>query len=192
MEEWFRAVPLQGFGIRLELVEERHLEGLVASTDNETFRWFPSAPSSRSPEAMREHLASRLEPGHSVYAVCCDRSGEVLGSSAFYDVVPRHRALEIGYTWFAEEHRGTRANPATKLLMLSHALDACGAVRVQLKTDERNMASRAALAKLGATEEGRLRRHRLMPDGFWRTTVYFSILEEEWPEVRERLLARLE
>lgn len=191
MEDWLQVTVLRGFGLRLEPVEDRHLAGLVASTDEETFRWFTSAPNARTPEAMKAHLESRPDEGHVAFAVCNEESGEVLGSSAYLDVAPRHRAVEVGYTWFAREHRGTRVNPAAKLLMLGHAFETCGAVRVQLKTDERNETSRAAIAKLGAQEEGRLRCHRLMPDGHWRTTVYFSVIEQEWPQVREGLLQRL-
>lgn len=191
MSCWFVSARLEGHGLILEPVEERHLKGLAASADDETFRWFTSAPVDRSAEAMRAHLAARPEAGP-VLAVCDAATGCVLGSSSYYAIQERHRSLEVGYTWFAREHRGTRVNPATKLLMLQHAFETCGAVRVELKTDERNLVSRAAIAKLGAKEEGRFRKHRLMPDGFWRTTVYFSILDEEWPEVRAGLLRRLE
>jgi RimJ/RimL family protein N-acetyltransferase len=119
-----------------------------------------------------------------------DRAGQVVGSSSYYDTDEAHFMTEIGATWYAQASRGTVVNPECKLLMLAHAFD-CGAERVQLKCDGRNVISQRAIAKLGAVREGTLRRHRVNdPERFLRDTVMFSILREEWPGVRAGLEAR--
>jgi RimJ/RimL family protein N-acetyltransferase len=104
--------------------------------------------------------------------------------------MPEHKRAEIGFTWYAQSAQGSEVNPAAKLLLFAHAF-ASGANRVELKCDARNTRSRAAILKLGATQEGILRHHMVMPDGHLRDTVYFSVLAQEWPQVRARLEARL-
>lgn len=190
MSEWLRPVVLEAAGFRLEPLEARHLPLLAQTVDEDTFRYFTSRPEDSTPEALGRHFDARPERPRVPFAVFEAAAGRCVGSSAFFDAQPAHRGIEVGYTWFAPDARGTRANPAAKLAMLAHAFEALGAVRVQLKTDERNLASRAAIAKLGAREEGRLRNHRILPDGHLRTTVLFSILDSEWPEVRARLVVR--
>ena len=106
-------------------------------------------------------------------------------------IEPRHRRLEIGNTWLAPAWQGTAANSEAKLLMLGHAFSALGALRVEFKTDALNEQSRAALTGIGATEEGTLRRHMLTDSGRRRDSVYFSVIEEEWPQVRMHLQQRL-
>jgi RimJ/RimL family protein N-acetyltransferase len=118
-------------------------------------------------------------------------TGRAVGTSSYLDAQPEHRGVEIGFTWIAPAHRGTSVNPESKLLMLSHAFDEKGAERVQLKCDARNTQSQAAIARLGAVREGVLRKHRVLPDGFVRDTVMFSITRAEWPGVREGLGARI-
>lgn len=191
MPSWLGPVVLEAGGVRLEPVERGHLAPLCETIAPDTFRYFTSAPAEPSPDALWRHFEARPESPRVIFAVLDAETGDTLGSSSFFDANELHRGLEVGYTWFAPEARGTSANPATKLAMLEHAFETMGALRVQLKTDERNAASRAALAKLGAQEEGHLRKHRRMPDGHMRTTVFFSIVDDEWPEVKRRLLIRL-
>lgn len=119
------------------------------------------------------------------------RDGRVLGMSCYMDIRPEHRSLEVGMTWYIPEVRGTEVNPECKLLLLGHAFEHLRAVRVTLKTDLRNVHSQAAIAKLGAVREGVLRKHGIQPNGYVRDTVFFSILDDEWPHVRKRLEARL-
>ncbi len=107
------------------------------------------------------------------------------------DVRPAHRGLEIGYTWIARAYQGTRVNPECKYLLLRHAFEKLGAIRVQLKTDGRNLQSQHAIEKLGAVKEGVLRKHLILPDGYVRDTVMYSITDSEWPHVKSRLEARL-
>lgn len=123
--------------------------------------------------------------------VSCD-SGELIGSTRFWKIDRENRKLEIGHTWFAASWQGTRANAEAKYLMLAHAFEQMGCVRVQLTTDVLNQRSRRAILKLGAVEEGVIRHERIMPDGRKRSSVRFSIIDDEWPAVRRRLLERLE
>lgn len=118
-------------------------------------------------------------------------AGSVVGTSTYLDVRPRDARLEIGFTAYSPTVWGTSVNPQTKLLLLTHAFDELRAGRVQLKTDVRNVRSQEAIARLGATYEGTLRRYQRRADGSVRDTVLFSITAEEWPGVRQRLLQRL-
>ncbi len=118
-------------------------------------------------------------------------SGAVAGSTRFGNVAPEHRRVEIGWTFVGYPWQRTSVNTAAKLLLLTHAFERLGCVRVELKTDARNTVSRAAILRLGATEEGILRHHIVCADGHLRDTVYFSILAAEWPAVKAKLTARL-
>lgn len=119
------------------------------------------------------------------------RTGQAFGSSSMFDIDPANRKLEIGHTWIGTSHRRTAANTEAKRLLLAHAFDTLGAVRVQFKADARNLRSRAALERIGAKPEGVLRHWILLPDGHRRDTAFFSVLESEWPAVRGRLDALL-
>jgi RimJ/RimL family protein N-acetyltransferase len=120
------------------------------------------------------------------------KSGErIAGSTRYLNIAAEHRRLEIGYTFVGAEWQRTAVNGAAKLLLLGHAFERLGCIRVELKTDSRNAQSRAAIARLGAREEGIFRRHMICADGALRDTVYFSIVAEEWPGIRARLEARL-
>ncbi|MDQ3139246.1 MAG: GNAT family N-acetyltransferase, partial [Pseudomonadota bacterium] len=124
------------------------------------------------------------------YAVRDLASGALAGTTSFLKIDPDHRKLEIGFTFFRPEFRGTMVNPETKLLMLGAAFDA-GCLRVQFSVDTRNARSQAAVAKLGAVREGTVRRHLITWTGHRRDTALFSIIDDEWPAVRARLEARL-
>jgi N-acetyltransferase len=145
-----------------------------------------------SEDEFISHVADVIEQPGFVTFVFIDRSdGHVLGSSSYLDIRPQHRTLEIGSTWIGHQFQGTFVNPEAKLLMLRHAFEDLGCVRVQLKSDARNVQSRAAMTKLGAKFEGILRKHMINPDGFVRDTAMFSIIAEEWPQVRQSLEERL-
>ncbi|MBN3796111.1 GNAT family protein [Burkholderia sp. Ac-20392] len=118
-------------------------------------------------------------------------SGRVIGSTRFWKIDRRNRKLEIGHTWLSESAQRTRANTEAKWLLLGYAFDVLQCVRVQFTTDELNEKSRAAILRLGAKQEGIVRHERIMPDGRKRNSVRFSIIDDEWPEVRARLLAKL-
>lgn len=163
-------------------------EALAACADASTFDFSLGRPASSSVEDMRRYLAARnAQP----YTMRVRVSGEVVGCSSFMDLKPEHRALEIGSTWIAPRHRSTFVNLEAKLLMLAHAFESMHCVRVQLKCDARNERSAAAIRKLGAVFEGRLRNFGIMPDGYVRDTLMFSVTDAEWPEVRAGLENRL-
>ncbi len=164
---------------------------LFAVTPPDTFRYFLAAPAAWTPDAVSEHLQREFASSRVAYLVRDRASGAALGSTSYLDIRPEHRGVEIGFTWYAPNVRGTGVNPECKLLLLRHAFEALGCVRVQLKCDARNMHSRAAILKLGATFEGMLRRHMIVVDGFVRDTAMFSILDEEWAGVKARLIERL-
>jgi RimJ/RimL family protein N-acetyltransferase len=118
-------------------------------------------------------------------------SEQPIGLSCYLDIRPFDRGLEIGSTWIARAHQGTAVNPESKYLLLRHAFETLGAIRVQLKTDLRNLRSQTAIAKLGALREGVLRNHMVMADGYYRNSVMFSVIDAEWPAVKAGLVARL-
>lgn len=190
----FRCVPtvLEGKTIRLEPLELRHAANLLKNADEEAWLYMFDKPTPWNQEGFENYIRVRTGAQFVAFAVIDKATGEAIGSSSYMDIRPEHRALEVGHTWITSRQRGTATNPEMKLLMLQHAFESLGALRVQLKTDERNSRSRAAILKLGAKWEGGLRNHMLMPDGHHRTTVFYSVLPEEWPEVKAGLLARLE
>ena len=118
-------------------------------------------------------------------------SGRAIGGTTYMDIQHANRGVEIGSTWIGRAHHGTRVNPEAKYLLLRHAFEEQGAIRVQLKTDSRNLQSQRAIEKLGAVKEGILRNHMIMPDGHYRHTVMYSLTDDEWPAAKARLEARL-
>jgi RimJ/RimL family protein N-acetyltransferase len=185
-------VVLSGRYVRLEPIDERHRDDLLAAAaeDPATFRYM-SADLSVGASAWPAYLADALRPEYVAWATVDASTGRAIGSTRFGDIAPEHGRLEIGWTWIAPSHQRSAANTEAKLLQLSYAFDELGTTRVALKTDGRNLRSQAAIERVGAQREGTLRRHLRLPDGFIRDTVYFSILSEEWPAVRARLEERL-
>ncbi len=121
------------------------------------------------------------------FAVIDQKNNRVAGSTRYLDIRPNDRAIEIGSTWLGSEFQRTAINSECKYLLLRHAFEELGAVRVTLKTDGRNEQSQRAIERLGAVREGVLRKHMVMWDGYVRDTVYYSILDSEWPQVKDRL-----
>ena len=136
-------------------------------------------------------IARRTQLGTTLaYAVLHPSADEFLGITAYLDPSAEHRHVEIGMTAYVPDAQGTPVNPACKRLLLGHAFTS-GALRVQFQIDERNQRSQAAVLKLGASREGTLRQHKVLPGGFVRNTCFFSILKDEWPRVKAGLDARL-
>lgn len=187
-------VTLAGEFIRLEpLSVEDHLDELQANgDDSDIFTWFSQDVS--SPAAMREFVLNALaaqDEGTAVpFATALTASGEAIGSTRFGNIVPEHRRVEIGWTWLTPAYQRTRANTEAKYLMLTHAFEEWDCVRVELKTDTRNTRSRDAIKRIGGREEGVLRKHMQTHQGT-RDTVYYSILDEEWPGVKQDLESKL-
>lgn len=126
------------------------------------------------------------------FAVIHLPTNQTIGMTRFMDIRPKDRALEIGGTWYSPSYQRTAVNTECKLLMLTHAFEAIGCIRVQFKTDLRNIRSQQALERIGARREGVLRNHMILPDGYIRDSVYYSIITSEWPEVKETLLKKLQ
>ena len=185
-------IVLAGRFVRLEPIEERHRDDLLAAAaqDPATFRYL-FTDLSVGGSAWPGYLADALKPEYVSWATVDAATGRAVGSTRFLDIAPEHGRVEIGWTWIAPSHQRTATNTEAKLLQLTYAFDDLGARRVAFKTDERNERSQAAIARLGAVREGVLRHQFRMPDGYMRSSVYFSILADEWPAVKERLTSRL-
>ena len=167
-------------------------EALRGTVDERTFFGFLSLqPHGLDPTSFAAFVRDLVRPPSRAYTMRLRDSGEAVGSSSFYDLRPEHRGLEVGMTWITEPWRGSFVNPEAKLLMLRHAFETLGCLRVQLKCDSRNERSAAAMRKLGAQYEGRLRKHGVLPDGYVRDTLMFSVTDTEWPGVRAGLEGRL-
>lgn len=189
------SVPtLTGQRIVMRPLRPNDAQALVqAAADGELWALpFTVVPSAQTVDAYIAKALEGQRQGHVMPFVTTLRdSGQVIGSSRFWKIDRDNRKLEIGHTWLARSWQRSFANTEAKLLMLGEAFDGMGCVRVQLQTDERNAASRAAILRLGAQQEGILRHERIMPDGYRRNSVRFSIIDDEWPAVRQRLQARL-
>ncbi len=184
-------LTLVGPGVRLVPLGPQHARDLVSFVDDRVWRGM-TTPTPRDEADMRADVETALAtPGRYAFAVLDDATGAVLGTTSFYDVDLRLGRLEIGHTFYDPAVWGTHVNPACKLTLMTHAFEVWGVHRVALRVDARNARSLAAVARLGAVEEGRLRGHRLAPDGSRGDSVYFSVVADEWPAARARLRERL-
>src|SRR4051812_7632184 len=190
-----RPVLLEGRHVRLEPMEQRHLPGLLAAAhDPATFQYYLTPPLGVESEMKKwlEQILKNQAAGTDVGWATVRRSdNRVVGATTFLDIRRVNRGLEIGNTWLAPEAQRTPLNTEAKYLQLTHAFETLGAWRVQLKTDERNARSRTAIARIGATFEGVLRKYQARYDGYVRNTAMFSITDVEWPAAKARLEALL-
>jgi RimJ/RimL family protein N-acetyltransferase len=188
------SMPLAGALVRLEPLEDRHVEQLrAAASDPRLSTWLPVPLHEPSwfdwwRDDARSAFAARREV---TFATVRAADGVAVGSTRFLELRPRDRSVEIGWTWLAPSAWRTGANVEAKLLMLGAAFDAAGCVRVELKTDALNERSRAAMAALPAQFEGIHRQHRVRLDGSLRDSAWYSVLDGEWPAVRANLERRL-
>ena len=188
-------VTLTGEWVRLEpLSLERHLDPLASiALDPDLWRWTLNVVQTKDDlrryleEALREQAEGRSLP----FATIDLASGRAAGCTRFGNIETRHRRVEIGWTWVGREYQRTRVNTEAKLLMLQHAFETWGCHRVELKTNVLNERSRNAMLRIGAKEEGILRKHALNDRGVPRDTVYYSVIDSEWPVVKTRLHAML-
>src|SRR5258708_30575215 len=187
-------VTLEGGHVRLEPLAKAHLAGLTqVGLDEELWRWIPAPV--RTQEEMAVYIETALdeqERGVSLPFAIIDRAtGHAIGSTRYGNIDRTNRRVEIGWTWVARERQRTAMNTETKYLLLKHAFETLGCMRVALKTDSLNERSRAAILRIGAREEGIFRNHIITASGRIRHTVYFSIINSEWPAVKAGLEARL-
>lgn len=190
---WVEPVVLDGRFVRLEPIRPKHARELAKHADEEIFKYHAAVlPREQSVAAVKEYIAhARALPNTLMFAIIAKETMKPVGATSYMDIRAGHKGLEIGMTWIGKAWQGTAINPECKLLLLEHAIERLGALRVQLKTDGRNYQSQRAIEKLGAIKEGVLRRHMQMADGFQRDTVMYSVIADEWPFVKQRLLQRL-
>ncbi len=195
MTNWATPVTLQGKHVRLEPMTEAHIPGLAEIGAGQNFWDFMLYGRMDSEENMRGwvmDIISRGEKGtDQPFVVIHLASGRVTGATRYLNIMPRDCGLEIGGTWYGTEFQRTAVNTECKYLLLSHAFETLGAIRVQLKTDLRNERSQKAMERIGAKKEGILRNHMILPDGRYRDSVFYSILDTEWPEVKMNLEAMM-
>ena len=191
-----KPVVLTGKGVRLEPMTEAHTAALAEIGVGQPFWHFMLYGDMNSTDDMRkwvQDILSRAEKGTDLPFVAIHlASGRVAGATRYLNVMPKDRGLEIGGTWYGLEFQRTPVNTECKYLLLHHAFETLGCIRVQLKTDSRNERSQKAIERIGAVKEGVLRNHMILPDGYYRHSVFYSILDTEWPEVKRRLEKMLE
>jgi RimJ/RimL family protein N-acetyltransferase len=194
LEAWTRGPVLQGQRVRLEPLEERHVPGLLAAAkDPATWTWLFARLDDETVLTawLTDALRARDAGAELPFATLDARTGRVIGSTRYLAMVPAHRRLEIGWTWLTPAAWGTGINVEAKLLLLTHAFETLGAMRVEFKTDARNERSRAAILALGAEFEGIFRKHMRMANGRIRDSAWYAITDDDWPAVRAGLVARL-
>jgi N-acetyltransferase len=187
-------LTLEGRTVRLEPLGAGHLDGLCAAgLDPSLWRLTVSRLTTCADmqRYLEDALADQRAGSALPFATVARSTGEVIGSTRFGSAVPEHRRVEIGWTWLSPKWQRTAANTEAKYLMLRHAFEVWRCNRVEFKTSALNERSRAAIRRIGATEEGIFRRHMVNEDGSLRDSVYFSLIGEEWPEARQRLEAML-
>lgn len=193
MNLWREVPVLTGRHVRLEPLAREHADGLrAAAADGELWNlWFTSVP---APDATETYVDTALQlqsEGRALPFVVRDTDGVIVGSTRYGNVEAVHRRVEIGWTWYAQRVQRTALNTEAKRLLLTHAFERMDCIAVEFRTHWHNHRSRAAIARLGAKQDGVLRNHMIMPDGGVRDTVVFSIIASEWPAVRQGLDFRL-
>jgi N-acetyltransferase len=194
MSRWIEPVTLEGEHVALEPLAAEHAPALAAAAaDGELWKlWYTSVPEPGAEAAYVDAaLAMREHEGALPFVVRDARTGDVVGTTRFLNVDEKHRRLEIGATWYAKRVQRTHLNTEAKLLLLTHAFETLDAIAVEFRTHFMNHASRAAIARLGAKQDGILRSHQISRDGTLRDTVVFSIIASEWPSVRSNLTFKL-
>ena len=188
-------VTLRGRHATLEPLAREHEDALRrAAADGELWRlWYTSVPSPEKTTAYIDTaLGMRENLGAMPFVVRASATGEIVGCTRYFHVDAQNRRLEIGYTWYAKSVQRTAINTECKLLLLTHAFETLKCIAVEFRTHWFNHASREAIARLGAKQDGVLRNHQISPDGSYRDTVVFSIIESEWPAVKRHLRFLLE
>ena len=188
-------IVIKGQHVRLEPLTYAHTDSLIAAADDGEI-WKSDVTVVPSADTIHRYIEDALlglERGSELpFAIVRKATGSVVGTTRFYEIVPADRRVAVGYTWLARSAQRTPVNTETKLLLLKHAFDHWKCVRVEFITDVLNQQSRDAILRLGAKQEGILRNHMIMPSGRIRDSIFFSVIAEEWPEVRANLEAKLD
>lgn len=190
---WVEPVVLENEFVRLEPLTEAHREPMraAAAGNQDAFRYVAALTGDEFDNWFSWTLGLMGKGRDLAFAVRRVSDGAIVGSTRYLNIDGPNKRLEIGFTWYRPDTWASAVNPSCKLLLFAHAFDRLGANRVELKCDARNMRSRAAIAKLGAKQEGIFRKHMIVLEGHIRDTVYFSVIDDEWPSVREGLEKRL-
>ena len=194
MNTWIDISILEGDTIALLPLDASHQDALLtAAKDGILWElWYTSVPSSATINNYLDKALAEKENGQAYpFVVFHKKTKQIIGSTRYYNLQPEHRRLEIGYTWYAKSHQRTRVNTECKYLLLQYAFEIKHCIAVQFMTDWHNIASRNAIARLGAHQDGLLRNHRLNSDGSYRDSVVFSITENEWSGVKKNLTQKL-
>jgi len=195
MTNWVKPVTLQGKHVRLEPMTEAHIPGLAEIGIGQSFWNYMLYGDIKTEEDMRQwvlDILSRVENGTDMPFVAIHlASGRVAGATRYLNILPKDRGLEIGGTWYGLDFQRTPVNTECKYLLLTHAFETLRCIRVQLKTDLLNERSQKAIERIGAIKEGVLRNHMILPDGRYRDSVFYSILDKEWGTVKKNLEAKL-
>jgi N-acetyltransferase len=187
---WVAPITLMGKFLRLEPLSYHYISAFQEHYSPELYQYVGSHPQSPRDEDMYDYFQKLIEDPTRCSCVIVMPDGKIAGRTGYMDIREKDKALEIGTVIFKEFH-GTKVNPESKYLLFKHAFETLGAVRVQIKTDARNLQSQRAIEKLGAVKEGVLRNYQTRVDGYVRDTVMYSVIDKEWPSVKERLEARL-
>jgi len=191
MTNWVTPVTLSGKHVRLEPMKEAHVPALAEIGVGYDFWDFMVYGDMKTEDDMRGWVTDilvRVEKGTDLpFVVTHLESGRIAGATRYLNIMENDRGLEIGGTWYGLDFQRTAVNTECKYLLLTHAFETLGCIRVQLKTDSRNKRSQKAIERIGAKKEGVLRNHMVLPDGYIRHSVYYSILDSEWGDVKKRL-----
>ena len=190
---WIDPITLEGNYVRLEPMSEAHLAGLQAAAAHpEIWDWtWPGEDPETVAEWMQASFKARDAGSDQPFTTIDKATGEIVGSTRFMGITAEHKRLEIGNTWLCPSAQRSPINTEAKLLMMTHAFEEKDTVRLEFKTHHRNEKSRNAILRLGAVQEGILRRHMIFR-GDYRDSVYFSVLQDEWPNVKQGLQAKLD
>jgi N-acetyltransferase len=187
---WVTPFSLQGKFLRLEPFSYNYIPTFQENYSPELYQYVSNFPKSASFEDMEAYFKKLIEDETRSSCAIIMPDGRIAGRTGYLDIREKHKTLEIGTVIFKEFH-SSKVNPESKYLLFKHAFETLGAVRVQIKTDARNLQSQRAIEKLGAVKEGVLRNYQIRSDGYMRDTVMYSVIDKEWAGVKERLEARL-
>ena len=191
---WIEPITISGSHAMLEPLSLDHLAGMIEAVKDEELwnLWFTSIPSPETAEAyIKTALDMRENAGAMPFIVREKGTGKIIGCTRYFNVDESNQRLEIGYTWYSESYQRTGLNTECKYLLLTHAFEKLDAIAVEFRTHWHNFKSRAAIARLGAKQDGVLRNHQRSADGVYRDTVVFSIINLEWPVVKKSLEFKL-
>ncbi|SEO81056.1 GNAT family N-acetyltransferase [Nitrosovibrio sp. Nv6] len=190
---WLERIVLRGRIVTLDPLDINHIEPLRAAvTDGEYWKlWYANVPSPEQMESYVRNAIEGAEKGNIAFAVRLNETNKIVGATRFYNVDEINKRPMLGYTWYAKSACKTGVNTESKLLLLQHVFEQKEAIAVEFRTHYFNQASRTAIERLGAKQDGILRSHQIMRDGSVRDTVIYSILQHEWPSVKNNLLSKL-